>query len=176
MDIRYYDIEFNKTGLVYDEAQVQRLLHGVPQLTDLFVLAHGWNNDRAEASELYAKFFDSVTRVMGTGTVSGLDNRTFGALRIYWPSKKFTDAELIPGGGAASVTPDNDAALLQLLERMKLDPVRLGGSDVEPVRRAHLDAAQALVPLLETDAEARRNFVFRLRAILDASGAHVDDG
>src|SRR5574341_685491 len=174
MHIRYYDIEFTKTGLVYDEAQVQRLLHDVPQLTDLFVLSHGWNNDRAEANELYAKFFDSVTRVMDTGTVSGLDDRTFGALRIYWPSKKFADAELIPGGGAASATQANDDALVQLLERMKLDPVRLGGSDIDPVRSAQLDAVQALVPLLETDPEARRNFVFRLRAILDASDAHVD--
>jgi hypothetical protein len=176
MDIRYYDIEFTKAGLVYDAAQAQRLLYDVPQLTDLLVLSHGWNNGKAEASELYANFFDSVTRVMGTGTVSGLDNRTFGALRIYWPSKKFVDAELSPGGGAASATQANDDALMQLLEHMKLDPVRLGGKDIDPVRAANLDAAQALVPLLETDAAARRDFVFRLRAILDASDAHPDDG
>ena len=32
---------------------------------------------------------------------SRLRGRTFAAVRIFWPSKKFTDAELIPGGGAA---------------------------------------------------------------------------
>ena len=36
--------------------------------------------------------------------ISSIDlrNRNFAAVRVFWPSKKFTDADLIPGGGAAS--------------------------------------------------------------------------
>jgi hypothetical protein len=176
MDISQFDIEFTKDGSTFDEAQVRRLLDDVPQFTDLFVLSHGWNNDMDEARALYDGLLGNISVLLDAGLVQGLQGRRYGALRVFWPSKKFADDELIPGGGAASATQANDDALLRLLERMKLDPVRLGGKDIDPVRAANLDAAQALVPLLETDAEARHDFVFRLRAILDASDAHPDDG
>ena len=57
-----------------------------------------------------------------------LGGREFAAVRIYWPSKKFTDAELIPGGGAASAQAEqeNMAAVEKVLDGLKEDPERLG--------------------------------------------------
>ena len=53
--------------------------------------------------------------------------RTFAAVRIYWPSKKFTDADLIPGGGAATAQAEqeNFAAVERVLEALEEDQDRL---------------------------------------------------
>lgn len=176
MAIPQYEIEFTKDGLVFDDAQVTKLLEDLPRFSDLLVMSHGWNNDLADARQLYDAFFDSVERVLATGVVTGLDRREFAQVRLFWPSKKFTDEELIPGGGAASATRENDDALLQLLEELKAEPIRLGGHETNSAREAALTRAQQLVDKLPTQAEARREFVLLLRSIVDPSDAHVDDG
>ncbi|HEV7714448.1 MAG TPA: hypothetical protein VGO53_02565 [Steroidobacteraceae bacterium] len=176
MAFQQFEVEFTKSGDVFNAAQVNALLQAVGGLTDLFVISHGWNNDAAEARSLYDNLFKSVVEVMDAGVVKGLDGRTFGVMRILWPSKKFADEDLIPGGGAASATHENDTALLKLLEDLKSDPKRLGGHDKSAVRQKALSAAQALVPHLENDAAARQKYVFLLRSILSPEDAHVEDG
>ena len=176
MSFFQFDLEFTKDGHIHDKAQVEKVLDNVSEFTDVIVIAHGWNNDMDEARELYDGLFASVTQVRGTGIVSGLENRKFAVARVFWPSKKFADEELIPGGGAASATLENDAALIRLLEEMKRDPTRLGGQDLDPKRESNINELKRLVPQLETDRSARREYIFLLRAILDVSEAHVDDG
>lgn len=62
------------------------------------MLAHGWNNDKAEAGRLYDALCANIERVLDAEVVPGIGARTPGVLRLYWPSKKFADADLIPGG------------------------------------------------------------------------------
>ncbi|MBX5462269.1 MAG: hypothetical protein IRZ28_14410 [Steroidobacteraceae bacterium] len=178
MQLPSFDVEFTRSGEVFSAPQVDALLAAVPGLTDLFVVSHGWNNDMADARRLYDALFRSISDILdiGDGVVPGLANRRLGVLRVFWPSKKFTDEELIPGGGAASATKENDAALIQQLEALKTDPERLGGHDRNPVREVALTQAQQLVPKLETDASARREYVMLLRSILNPADAHADDG
>jgi hypothetical protein len=114
--------------------------------------------------------------VLAADVVPGLHGRKLAALCVFWPSKRFADADLIPGGGAASATAENDELLVRQLEEMKRNPVQLGGVDVDPIRAANLTCAQELVPRLESDPDARREYVLRLRSILDPSAAHLDDG
>ncbi len=104
-----------------------------------------------------------------------MNGRTFAALRVFWPSKRFADDDLIPGGGAASAASENHAALIRTLQGLKRDPERLGGRAVDPARTVHIDAALLLLPRLEADAAARRAFVEHLRALLDRSAASPDD-
>jgi hypothetical protein len=59
---------------------------------------------------------------------------------------------------------------------MKHDTERLGVPDEDPGREAAISRAQALVPLLEKDADARKEFVEKLRGILDPGAAHPEDG
>jgi hypothetical protein len=54
--------------------------------------------------------------------------------------------------------------------------MRLGGAGVDEARCAQLDHATAAVPQLSTSAQARREFVQSLRAILNPDEAHRDDG
>src|SRR5262249_39778715 len=99
MSANSFDVEFDKQGRVFDQTQVDALLNALSPVTDLFVISHGCNNNIAEARGLYDDFFSSLDKVRKLGLVTGLDGRTFGELRIFWPSKKFEDSEMIPGGG-----------------------------------------------------------------------------
>jgi hypothetical protein len=174
--IEHHDVEFTRDGRTFDETQVAGLLGSLDGVTDLLVAAHGWNNDRNEASQLYASLSESLAQVLAGNTVTGLDGRKIAMLRVYWPSKRFAESDLIPGGGAASATEANDDALLRILEDLKSNPDRLGVAGTDLVREANLSSAQALVPSLEADPAARREYVLRIRSILDASEADTDDG
>jgi pimeloyl-ACP methyl ester carboxylesterase len=107
-----------------------------------------------------------------------LDTRKFGALAVLWPSKKFTDEELIPSGDAASAEPEElDSVLQEQLEKLKVDPVRLGDkTPADAEERAALERAQAQVATLEENEDAQRKFVEAIRSILPRTAAHPDDG
>ena len=177
MDFPYFEVEFTKDGEVFQPSQVDAAASGIldPGLTDVFVISHGWNNDIADARQLYERFFQAVSDVRGAG-IMGLTGRSFAVVGVFWPSKKFTDEELIPGGGAVAAAPANTAAVLALLEELKNDPVRLGQRSVDPARAAAIDRAKALVPRLEAEENARREFVTALRSVVNPAAAHPDDG
>ena len=99
-----FDVEFRKDGTIHDANEVTAVLDGLAGLTNLVVLAHGWNNDKADAKSLYDHFIASAEQVAAAGVLDGVQQRRVGVVRVYWPSKKFADSDLIPGGGAASVS------------------------------------------------------------------------
>jgi hypothetical protein len=174
-----FEVEFRKDGTIFDDNQISKLVDGLAGLTNLVVISHGWNNDRAEASVLYDCFLKSVDEVAAAEVVEGADTRKLGVVRIYWPSKKFADSDLIPGGGAASLSAATQASsesLIRLLDKLKYDPARLGGNEIDTVRLVRLDRAQALVPELETSPSARSEFVQAIRAILNPDDRHAEDG
>jgi hypothetical protein len=174
-----FDVEFRKDGAIHDANAVSAVLDGLAGLTDLVVIAHGWNNDKADAASLYDRFVASAEQVAAAGIVNGVQQRQVGLVRAYWPSKRFTDSDLIPGGGAASVseaTSASQAALVRLLDELKRDPIRLGGSEVDATTRVHLEHAQSLVPALSSSADARREFVQSIRAVLNPGENHPEDG
>lgn len=177
MDYPYVEVEFTKHGDVFKPEQAAAAVAAVGgPVTDLFVLTHGWNNDMADARGLYERLIQKVSEIPPTGLLPALGTRSFAVLGVLWPSKKFTDEELIPGGGASTATPQNAAAVLRLLDELKNDPLRLGEVTLDPARSAILDGAKALVPRLESDPAARGEFVRALRAVVDPAGAHPEDG
>jgi len=171
-----FRVEFTKNGQVFDPAELNALLKAVPDLTDLYVVSHGWNNDIAEADKLYKELLGNIEHVRASGRVKGLDGRTFGAVRVYWPSKKFADEQLIPGGGAASATVQNDAALHVALERLTLDPERLEHTDVNANAASAVAKAMLLIDKLDSDAAARAQFLQLMRSLVDKQQAEPDDG
>jgi hypothetical protein len=176
MSLTSFDIEFTRDGALFDPNAAATLLGALPDATDLIVLAHGWNNDKAEAGQLFDALCGNLAKLMDIGIVPGLDGRRVAVLRVFWPSKRFAEADLIPGGGAASAGGQNDEALKSLLEALRHDPLRLGGDETDPLRSLGVDALLALLPALDADAAARRSFVLQLRALLDPSAAHAEDG
>lgn len=182
MDLPHFvEVEFTKFGRAHDPAQIEAALGQARRFTDLLIFSHGWNNNVAEARELYRKFFGRAAVLLAGGHVAAPAGRTFGALGILWPSKKFTDEDLIPGGGAASAGTANNAALNRVLDELKHDPERLGDADTDPVRSAVLDRVKQLALLLDDSEDtrrkdARKEFVFQLRSLVDFTEAHADDG
>jgi hypothetical protein len=111
------------------------------------------------------------------GIVPEVKTRTFGAVVVLWPSKKFTEEELIPGGGAASFGHATDTTSLErMLNELKNDPDRLGQRDIPPARAQAVDKALALVPDLQKSAKARGEFVSLMRSLISPDEAHADDG
>src|SRR5262249_57427780 len=113
MGMPTFEVEFTKDGDVFQQPQIDAVLAGLGPITDLLVLSHGWNNDKADASQLYEELLGNVEKLLDLRNqasvpaplrdlVYRLRNRNFAAVRGFWPHQKFTDAHLIPGGGAAS--------------------------------------------------------------------------
>ena len=183
MAMKRMDVEFTKDGRVHSPPEVDALLNGLQGVTDLIVVSHGWNNDMAEARALYGELLGNVDKLLDVREKPGapaplaqLKGRTFAACQLFWPSKKFADEDLIPGGGAASAVAANDAALLRTLDGLAQDPERLGDTSTSPVREQMVARAKSLVPQLDADDAARREFVFILRSLLDPDQASGDDG
>lgn len=187
MGMTNFDVEFTKDGAVFDQTQLDALIAGLAPVTDLFVVSHGWNNDKADAKELYDELVGNLDKLLDLRRLQtvpdtladftkALGSREFATVRIYWPSKKFTDAELIPGGGAASAqaAQENMAAVEKVLDGLKEDPERLGDHTQDPDRVRAMEKAKALLPNLATIA-AQKEFVKLLRQLLDPTGAEQDD-
>jgi hypothetical protein len=165
--IPYVEAEFDKTGSL---VRPITLPSGV---TDLFVVSHGWNNNAADARELYRKLFESFVAVTQPDDLLG---RSFAVAGVIWPSKQFDELIAVTGGpggtgGSASLS-GADAASRQALEA-KLQ--RMKELFTEPAQARLLDEAKTLVPALEESAAARRDFVNKIRSLLDPAAANKED-
>jgi hypothetical protein len=165
----YAEVEFTKDGEIHQADQVDDLLELVEQrgVTDLFVIAHGWNNDMSEARALYDSFFRGVKDEINSGRVS-TTGRTFGVFGSLWPSKKFAEKELIPSGAAAADSAITEAVLEEQLEDLK-------GAFDDPEADIVLEQAKALVPKLEDSAVARKDFVEMLRGVVPEDATEDED-
>jgi hypothetical protein len=157
----YFEVEFNKQGKNHDAAQIKDLIDFLVKdgATDLFVISHGWNNDMADARDLYTRFFDCMREVLDSGAVAGVSKRKFAIMAVLWPSAKFADKELIPSGAAGAGSPITDDFLKGELEDMKkvFNTAKA---------RATLDKAKKLVPKLEDSKKARTEFADLMRSLL----------
>lgn len=174
MIVEQFDVEFRRDGSIFDQGQVTSLLSGLQEASDLMVLCHGWNANKEDAEGFCDRFLANLTQVQEDA--EGAAAPRLAVLRVFWPSKKFTDADLIPGGGVASADSENDEGLLHALSVLQQDPDRLGGTDDDSVRARSLGQAVALIDQLETSESARREYVLRIRSVLNPDEAHHDDG
>ena len=159
----------NKSGLAVDAGAQQKAADTLAQagVTDLFIISHGWNNNMEEARALYKDFFTGLRALLAQNAVRGLD-RKFGIVGVLWPSKKFTDEELIPGG-AASVTP---SARMTLLAR-KIDGLK--GVFTAPKADDILQQAKDLLPELEDTPAAREQFGLLIRSLMPNMAGDSED-
>ena len=116
-----FELAYDTGGHLVDPSSetdlIQWLLSDGKQTTDLIFISHGWNNDMNEARQLYASFFAAMASVQKTQNVATQKKFAIGA--IFWPSKRFADSDLIPGG-AAALGPSLAAQLNAQLDQLKL--------------------------------------------------------
>ncbi len=162
----YFELEFDRHGAPHEAAAADALVQHVTDagVTDLIMLSHGWNNDMAEARTLYATLLTSMAARIaaaapGSPLQKSLVQRRFAVMAVLWPSKKFADRDLIPTG-AASLGGGDELALVEQLET-------LADTADSPEDAAVVARARALIPKLEQDAAARRDFVACVRSLLE---------
>ncbi|MEM8931898.1 MAG: hypothetical protein AAGE94_12030, partial [Acidobacteriota bacterium] len=169
----YFEVQFTKDGAIFkdDEAEALRRFVADEAPSDLIVLSHGWNNDLEDARDLYDRLLRSVRLQLDAGDVV-LGDRSFAVLAVLWPSKKFTDEDLV-AGGAAGLGGVSTSDLRREIERLGT-PSDIGGDVVDPIVRERLDEAEALVARLDGSPSARREFVDALRALLPTGDEEID--
>ena len=165
----YFEVQFTKQGDLFEQAEKQAVLDAARagRLEELFVVAHGWNNDVAEARALYQQLSANLRRALDDGRAPGLARRRIGVLGVLWPSKKFAEEELTPGGGASLGGEVDDHALTEQLDDLK---GTFDGPD-----EAALEQAKTLVSRLESDPGARQEFVDLVRSVLPEPEDPADD-
>jgi hypothetical protein len=135
--LRYYEVDFNADGSVNTTGGGGD--GGLPEavaaggITDLFVLAHGWNNGVDSARDLYTAMFGLLADQLGARLA------TSAAVGVIWPSLLFPDddpatAPPVPSTGAqlaaalSPAFPDQQHELTNLgalLDQRPQDPHKL---------------------------------------------------
>lgn len=160
-----HGIEFDREGRLVTKSEAKALEDRVKRTSaDVLLLSHGWNNDIPEAWQLYGRLLANLRKQMPSRGL--VDGRELLVMAVFWPSKRFADDDLIPGG-AASVSNDVDAerALLSdLAELEKLFPA--GPNGVPSNELVVLRMLKSLVPHLEDSTGAADDFVRLLRSIM----------
>ena len=144
-----------------------------PKVDDLILISHGWNNDVDDARTLYAAIFASVANAWSAAGLTPADQTKTAILALYWPSKKFDESDLIPGGAAAVQDPvpvDYGAAITAQIANLK---DAFGQFDA--AQQTLLDRAGAQVPLLDTEA-AQNAYVAALAALFPSTTDEADPG
>lgn len=166
----YVKIEFIKEGTIYQPEVVSALLRMLndQQISDLIVISHGWNNDMKEAQDLYEKLMNLLA--IEIPQRAELANRKFAVLGVFWPSKKFAEEDLIPGGGAASI-----AALAgsdELISRLEELRHFFDGGDSETIIQQAIEEARRL----DANPDASARYVSLLQTLLSrATTAHATE-
>ncbi len=163
-NFRYQELEFAKDGSVVHPEEAAAVAGLAGSVTDLIVMSHGWNNDMDEARGLYRALTASMSAVLPSAPIH-LGGRSLGVLGVLWPSKRFTDAELIPGGAAGLVT---DPTLPDDLRGMS---DAFAADDAQ----AKLDRAAELADQLDDSLAARNEYADVLRSLIRPASAEPAD-
>lgn len=166
----YTEVEIEKSGQLKDSDDIQRVITLIKSeaATDLLILSHGWNNDMDEARTLYSDLLSSMRDVVDRGFMRNLKNRSVFVVGILWPSKKFAEEDLIPGGAAAAGDAE-DATIDSILSKLN------DGFDSSEAS-SQLGEARLLLSDLERDPATRDAFVDIIRGLLPADEATSEDG
>jgi hypothetical protein len=167
-----FDLSYDTGGHLVDAASEAELINWLSSAngkstTDLVLISHGWNNDMDEARQLYADFFTAMASVQNTQNVAR--DRSFAIAAVLWPSKRFADADMIPGG-AASLPPSVAAQLNAQLDQLK----QILASD--PTSAAKIESARDQIPKLENSQSAQNDFVLALASALPPARGGKDEG
>ncbi|MDB6002343.1 MAG: hypothetical protein JWP52_4042 [Rhizobacter sp.] len=172
-------VEFGRDGKLLFDTQVAQLKSKIDAAgsTDLLCLSHGWNNDEAEAKAMYEELLGNLDKERQAHPIGG-GRKPPMVLLVYWPSKRFADVDLIPGGAASIDKSTPDTAIQSQIDLLR-DAFTGPGRD-DPAIQAVLARLEALLPQLETSDAACEDFVALVRSIftstaLDEEPTVLDD-
>lgn len=157
----YAEVQFDGAGGTIGGADTVLALGERPDVTDLLVLSHGWNNDAEGARRLYEAIAASLRAVLDSGAVPALAGRQIVIAGVIWPSKEFAELTASPRRSDAT------GVLRQVQQLRVVFPA--------PAAQPTLDRATALIPRLPHRDAARAKFAESLRSLLSPAAASADD-
>lgn len=164
-----FELQVGRDGGFPNPQQRQQVLDffGAAQAPDLWLVSHGWNNDMAEAADLYRRWLHEV-RIQWDARKAPNVTAQPAVVLLFWPSKKFADRELIPGQAASLESTGAAKVLAEELDRLR-------GFFDQPDADDRIAELKALLPKLDDSAKARKTFAEILRD-LPQIGTVVRDG
>ena len=118
----YFPIKFDKNAKVIvpgEKALRTFLKDPASKASDLIVISHGWNNDMAEAENLYSELLNNMAALLQEGKPPSLAGRRFAVIGVLLPSNKFAEQALIPGNAAGTGDNVDMKALSLQLDNLK---------------------------------------------------------
>ena len=159
MSIPVFEVQIDKDANLVTPAQEKAIVDALNAagntFTDVVLISHGWNNDMDEARTLYRDFFQALATVFPACAGKVL------AIGVLWPSKKFAEADLIPGGAASA---DNDP-VADVVLRDRLEDLKQLFDDA--VANQKLEQMKTLSEGITADPDKQNQFVRLLGEILD---------
>jgi hypothetical protein len=136
--------------------------------TDVLIISHGWNNNKADAQKLYDDFFKNLADLKENFDFT---SRQLAIVGIFWPSKKFDDLAFEVGqnnAAAVGVGDDSQALLAAKLEELKT-------LFTAPGEIQKIDAAKRALDGIENSPAKRTQFVTNIRSLLNRAAADRED-
>jgi hypothetical protein len=172
----YFQIQFDKNGAVFLESEVDALVSAITAAgapSDLFIMCHGWNNNIADATDLYNALTALIKDQVHTSPQ--LVGRTYAVCGLLWPSMKFEDEDLIPSGAASL-----DSAVKTDDLKRRVDDLRslYAASDWPAVATpapGSFDQLKSMMDQIENRPDNQTKAVDLLRSLLPKDAASTDD-
>ena len=161
----YARVEFNKAGVAAEPKQVTQALDVIRGMGsgqtdpphDVLIVAHGWNNGRDAAEQLFAELGDNIALLAERENVSP---GQFAIIGLQWPAIRWAEEDQIAGGG---VSVGDEQVALEAAIREGVDDARVAAELV------------ALAGQLEVSTVARAAFIGRLRTLIPTDTTTDDD-
>src|SRR5690349_15087045 len=143
----FFSLNFDADGKLTD-GEFEDCKRRAATATDAIFLAHGFRNDRNDATKLYTKFLETFRAHLSRPEFAGLAKRNFAVAGIFWPSKPLPESFHSDGGSTQSI--DDDAPQMAAIVQ-KLADLKEVLKDVSLTKAAALDRAAALLSSVKDD-------------------------
>lgn len=157
MTLPYTTVEFTKAGDPADLAQFDDAITMVRGVTDVLMIAHGWNNDIPSAERMMTALSHNVEDRLA-GRFAG---RSLAVVRLLWPSKQWGSDAADTAGRGLSVG-DSAKELKATIRATVEDPIVA-------------DRLAQLADEVDRSSVAQAEFLSLLRAQLPRPEAVADD-
>lgn len=166
----YAEVQFDRSGQVIERDSLDALVASLgTDPCDVLVLVHGWNNDMQQARDLYERLAERFRAVRDGSPPVDLGERRFVIVGALWPSRRWAERTLIPGGAASGGGDADDEDVQQVVSEL------MGVFDSEDADD-RLRSASELIPYLADSTQARDRFVDAVRGVLASPADGGDEG
>jgi len=168
----FFSLNFDADGKLTD-GEFEDCKRRAATATDAIFLAHGFRNDRDDATKLYAKFLDTFCAHLSRPEFSEVAKRNFVVAGVFWPSKPLPESFHSEEGSTQSI--DDDAPQMAAIVK-KLEDLREVLKDVSLTKAAALDQAAALLSSVKDDPAKQDKFASLVLSTLDGTQEDLTEG